>query len=146
MGEDQTISSWISDVKNTAYRLSGVGVTVLDDDVILALCEGLPTSYLMLIVTLDSLPPDELTLDNVVTRLLNEEVRQKPDRDEKYPSADQALVARNKVRQPMSEITCFTCGGKGALSVDLPFNSAATRSTTGHRRRCLYGRRWRDGG
>jgi hypothetical protein len=98
MGEDQTISSWISDVKNTAYRLSGVSVTVLDDDVILVLCGGLPTSYSTLIITLDSLPPDELTLDNVVTCLLNEEVCQKPDRDEKYLSADQVLVVRNKVR------------------------------------------------
>jgi hypothetical protein len=116
IGKDQTISSWILDVKNTAYRLSGVSVTVLDDDIILALCEGLPTSYLMLIVTLNSLPPDELTLDNIVTCLLNEEVCQKLDRDEKYPSADQVLVARNKVRQPMSEITCLCGEEKGTIS------------------------------
>ena len=30
------------------------------------------------IVALDALPPSELTLDNVITRLLNEEVQQMP--------------------------------------------------------------------
>ena len=43
---------------------------------ILALTEGLPESYSTFIVTLDSIPADDLTLDIVITRLLNEEVCQ----------------------------------------------------------------------
>ena len=68
--------SWISDIKNAAFQLEAAGVTILDEDVILALTEGLPESYSTLIVTLDSIPADSLTLDIVITCLLNEEVHQ----------------------------------------------------------------------
>ena len=73
--EDQVMNAWISDVKNAVFRLKSSGVAI-DENIILTLTAGLPESYLTFIVALDSLPTDQLTLPNVVTRLLNEEVRQ----------------------------------------------------------------------
>ena len=68
------MSGWISSVKNAAFHLENAGVSLIDEDVILALTEGLPETYSSLIVALDSIPPNDLTLANVVTRLLNEEI------------------------------------------------------------------------
>ena len=68
--------SWISDVKNAAFQIEAAGVTIIDEDVILALTEGLPESYSTFSVTLDSIPADDLTLDIIITCLLNEEVHQ----------------------------------------------------------------------
>ena len=48
-----------------------MGISTIDEDIILALTEE---SFSTFIVALDSLLPSELTLDNVITRLLNEEV------------------------------------------------------------------------
>ena len=74
------MSSWVSDVKNTAFQLKSTRVPVIDEDIILALTEGLPDAFSTLIVALDSIPPHDLDLTNVVTRLLNEEVQQRNDR------------------------------------------------------------------
>ena len=73
---DQPMVSWISDVKNAAFQLEAAGVTTIDEDVILALTEGLPKSYSTFIIALDSIPANNLTLDTVITHLLNEEVHQ----------------------------------------------------------------------
>jgi hypothetical protein len=76
--DDEPMSSWISSVKNAAFHLETAGVSLIDEDVILALTEGLPDTYSGLIVALDTIPPNDLTLANVITRLLNEEIRQIP--------------------------------------------------------------------
>jgi len=65
--DDQPIVSWVSDVKKVAFQLEAAGVSTIDEDIILALTEGLPQSFSTFIIALDSLPPGELTLDNVVT-------------------------------------------------------------------------------
>ena len=69
---------WISTVKDAAYQLGAAGSTVSNEDIILTLTEGLPDMYLTLIVSLDSLPPDELTSNLVVMRLLNERCIKSP--------------------------------------------------------------------
>ena len=51
------MSGWISSVKNAAFHLENAGVSLIDEDVILALTEGLPETYSSLIVALDSIPP-----------------------------------------------------------------------------------------
>ena len=58
----------------TSREQLATGVSIIDEDIILALTEGLPQSFSTFIVTLDSLLKSELSLDNVVTRVLNDEV------------------------------------------------------------------------
>src|SRR5882724_8863900 len=72
--EDQLIVSWVLDVKKTAFQLKAMGTSTIDEDIILALTEGLLESFSTFIIALDSLLPSKLTLDNVIMRLLNEEV------------------------------------------------------------------------
>src|SRR5882724_6253173 len=64
--DDQPIVSWVSDVKKAAFQLKAAGVSTIDEDIILALTEGLPDSFSAFIIALDSLLPSKLTLDNMV--------------------------------------------------------------------------------
>jgi gag-polypeptide of LTR copia-type/Zinc knuckle len=119
--DDQPMVSWISAVKNAAFQLEAAGVTIIDEDVILALTEGLPESYSTLIVALDSIPADDLTLDIVITRLLNEEVRQVQAAKSESERMEGALAAiAKKKKTPIAEITCYNCDGKGHYQNDCP--------------------------
>ena len=102
------------------------GVSLIDEDVILALTEGLPDTYSSLIVALDSIPPNDLTLANVATWLLNEEICQDPVvsaklEQEPYKNlALQVATVLKKKKRPVEEITCFNCEGKGHYQADCP--------------------------
>jgi hypothetical protein len=129
--EDQVMNSWISDVKNAAFHLESSGVAIIDEDIILALTAGLPESYSTFIVTLDNLPTDDLTLPNVITRLLNEEVRQNHSIQSSSEHRDSEALAvqvtkSNKKKTPLSDITCYNCGGKGHYKSDCPSGSMKT--------------------
>ena len=121
---DQAMSDWISGVKNAAFQLEAAGVAVIDEDIILALTAGLPEEYSTFIVTLNGIPPGELTLPNIVTRLLNEEVQQDPTRvgkleSERYAEAGLAATTLQKGR-PVELITCYNCDGKGHYQSKCP--------------------------
>jgi hypothetical protein len=63
-------------VKALAFRLEDAGITVSDQDIILALTMGLPATYVAVIINFDVTPTESLTLDHVITCLLNEETCQ----------------------------------------------------------------------
>ncbi|TBU23862.1 hypothetical protein BD311DRAFT_602175, partial [Dichomitus squalens] len=78
-GEYQTMTSWIADVHQLAFQLKDIGATyttVTDEDIIIVLTKGLPSSYEHLVVSLDATLSDDLTLNLVIRRLVNEESRQ----------------------------------------------------------------------
>jgi gag-polypeptide of LTR copia-type/Zinc knuckle len=121
--DDQVMNSWIAKVKNTVYRLDAAGVAIIDEDIILTLTAGLPDLYSTLIVTLVNLSLNELMLPNVITRLLNEEVQQNAHEDAVELSGPVYSVqdAKNKkIKTPLSEITCYSCGKKGHYKSTCP--------------------------
>jgi hypothetical protein len=69
MKDDQRMASWIADVKGVVFQLSQIGVTLPDEDTILALTNGLPPSYGPLVLTLDSTPSEIFNLDYVIIHL-----------------------------------------------------------------------------
>jgi hypothetical protein len=79
--EEQTMQSYINQVQELAGKLTDLGSEISDEEVILVLTQGLPESYDSLIVSLDATPPDDLTVDGVIARLINEESRQGPARE-----------------------------------------------------------------
>lgn len=118
--DDQPMSAWVADVRRAAFRLRDINAHVTDDDIIIALTNGLPPSYTQLIVTLDSAPASDLTVNNVVTRLLNEETRQLSVSGPLAGAPDSTLAADAKLkpRTPIERITCFKCGKKGHYQRD----------------------------
>jgi gag-polypeptide of LTR copia-type/Domain of unknown function (DUF4219)/Zinc knuckle len=118
LNETETIQSFISTARRLANQLTEIGVTVDDEDIILVLTGGLPSSYDNFVVTLDSTPPSQLTLNYVITRLLNEETRQNGDTSPDNVTLS-ATSARRKPRD-ISQITCFNCAQKGHYQSNCP--------------------------
>jgi hypothetical protein len=107
---DGPMQNFIAEARRLALQLQEIGVTVDDEDIILVLTGGLPPIFDSFVITLDSLSPDNLTLNNVITRLLNEEARQSST-----ILNDAAMIAHSAPRRTrdISQITCYKCGKKG---------------------------------
>lgn len=121
MSEGQSMASWISDVRRATFLLTEVGAKIDDEDTMLVLTNGLPSSYETLVVNLDTTPESTLTLDYVIQRLLNEESHQESSTT--YGSGGEAaLAAYGKARgkTPLEMITCFLCGKKGHYKSNCP--------------------------
>ena len=133
-----TMQAWIGQIQALGFRLEQAGITVSDQDKILALTMGLPSSYDAVIINFDSTPSDQLTLSHVISRLLNEEVRQFSGTQSSNPSDaqeevhDEAMVVRGGGRRGgnQSEVVCFFCDKKGHYKSDCPERLAWESSRT----------------
>ena len=119
--DDQKMSSWIGDVRNVAFRLQKAGVSTDDEDIILVLTMGLPSTFDAFVVALDATDSNKLTLNDVIIRLLNEESRT----DVSASSAGIESAFRAGVRRPKSEVTCFKCQKKGHYQNECKEEAAA---------------------
>ena len=123
---DQSMSSWIADVQQAAFRQNEVGYTATDEDKILVLTQGLPLSYNPLIISLDaaiaasgSKDDPSVSLEVVKSRLLNEESRQRAAQPVTTPGVTLAVTpVTQKTRRPLEQITCFHCGEKGHYQIN----------------------------
>ena len=127
------MQAWIAAVQDIAHRLKAADFEVTDIDLIIALTQGLLNQYDPFIVSLDATPIDQLNVDSVITRLLNEEFRQSRG----DPGPDITLLTRSKLPKktwskpskaksitseewsPRSSC-CYNCGGRGYLARDCP--------------------------
>jgi hypothetical protein len=70
--EDQSMLAWIGKMHSTMFRLQEINVQVPNKDVIMVLANSLPEEYDNFVITLDSTPPNNFTLEYVISCLLNE--------------------------------------------------------------------------
>lgn len=70
---DQPMTSWITDVRRTARTLHEINAPIANEHTILVLMNSLPDSYSQVIVSLDTTPADNLSLEYVIKWLINEE-------------------------------------------------------------------------
>ena len=70
------MQSWIAYVHCIAHKLEDVEAEATNKDMILVLTQGLPSSYDNFVVSLDATAASNLTLNYVISRLLNEEAHQ----------------------------------------------------------------------
>jgi hypothetical protein len=69
MKDGQRMASWIADVKGVVFQLSQIGVIVANEDTILALTNGLPSSYEHLVLMLNSTLSEVFNLNYVIGHL-----------------------------------------------------------------------------
>ena len=111
---------FIGEARRLALQLQENGVTVEDEDLILVLTGGLDSSYDNFVITLDSTPPLQLTLNYVITRLLNEESQQLADPDRLSALTAATSYKPKGAKRDMSQITCWNCGKKGHFQLNCP--------------------------
>ncbi|THH04489.1 hypothetical protein EW146_g10163 [Bondarzewia mesenterica] len=97
-------------------------IAVTDQDKILTLTMGLLNVYNPVIINFNSTPANQLTYDNVITHLLNEETRQASKTSAaprsthtKAEDGDEALATMPTLcgSCPRADITCYFCDAKG---------------------------------
>ena len=105
---------------------------VSNQDKILALTMGLPSSYNTVIINFNSTPSDQLTLSHVISCLLNEEVHQisgskLSDNNDAEEVQDEAMavIGQDSGGQQAgggnpSDVICFFCDKKGHYKSDCP--------------------------
>jgi hypothetical protein len=133
MDEEKSMEAWIASIWDIVHRLEAANFEVKDIDLIIALTQGLPDRYDPFIVSLDATHIDQLNIDSIIVRLLNEESRQ----GRNDPGADITLIAHSKLLkktwskpskaksvinkdQSSRGPRCYNCGGHGHLACDCP--------------------------
>jgi hypothetical protein len=90
---EESMQSWIGAVKALVFRLEQARIDMSEQDIILALTMGLPVAYDAVIINFDATAPELLTLDHVITHLLNEETHQESGKETiKTEPEDEAMV------------------------------------------------------
>nr|VWO94189.1 Uncharacterized protein [Ganoderma boninense] len=129
--KDQMVQVWIGQILSMAFCMEETGLTVSDQDIILALTLGLPPSFNQVIVALNSTPTENLKLDVVITRLLNDEVRQTSTL-QPSPSTPRdvgqaaAVISSEKPKAPVDrmKVMCFFCDKVGHYKLECPEKAA----------------------
>lgn len=127
--DDETMEAWIGRIQTMVLRMEHAAIAVTDQDKILAFTMGLPPAYSPVIINFDATSPDQLTVDHVITRLLNEEARQNASPSSGTPSTvttaefDEAMAVV-AARRASADVSCFFCDKKGHFKSNCPEKSA----------------------
>jgi hypothetical protein len=137
--DSQSMQLWIASVKQISQcishatnplssvidnRLQNWLKAHKDEEVISVLMNGLDDSYDKFVISLDSIPLEQLTLNYVINCLLNEESRQlsphpPPPHHSIYESQALATTCSHSAKCAIN-VTCFNCRGHGHYEVDCP--------------------------
>jgi len=115
---------YINRVRHYCENLKAMGGEVTEMDVAMSVLNGLTSNYENLLVALDAKGEDELSLDFVNSRLLQEERRQADKSPATKRIGDMALVDANYRGQgrrgDLSKIECYYCHKFGHISQAFP--------------------------
>ena len=109
-----------------ACCLKNVDVKVSDEEIIVVLTAGLSQMYSTIVVSFDALDPDTLTLDFVITHLLNEKAHQHLSDQMEIKKEEPALsditltLKADKCNAIALSIHCFYCLGHGHFAGNCP--------------------------
>jgi hypothetical protein len=124
--DDETMEAWIGRIQTLVLRMEHGGIEVTAQDQILAMTMGLPPSFDAVIINFDATPPEQLTVNHVITRLLNEETRQSSSTDSPSSTNDTGdeAMAVTAARRDLALTACFFCDKRGHFKSDCPEKAA----------------------
>ncbi len=116
MHEGESMQVYINRVRDIAMQLDAVGASVDEAELVLVLLEGLPKSYTTFVTALEAGSSD-LVLNEVMSKLLHEELRRHPAG---VKAGESAYLGRGQVQQPKRfptrpKPTCYHCGKVGHI-------------------------------
>ena len=116
--------SYINRVRNLGKNLKAMGGEVTEVEVAISVLNGLTSKYENLLVAPDAKGEDELSLDFVKSRLLQEYRRHADKSPATKRNGNMALVSANYREQgrrgDISKIECYSCHTFGQISRDRP--------------------------
>ena len=102
--------TWTNSICKLTCKITDLSGTISNNEIIVVLTDKLPNLYEPLIVLLELVDEKNLTINYVITHLVNEEDQQGDDMNVEG-TALSARVA--KCKTPRSQITCWMCNKKG---------------------------------
>ena len=124
MKDNETMTEYLDKFRTATEELEAIGSPMEEEDLISTLLNSLPSSYDNLIISLES-RGDEITLDFVHARLLQEELRREKRGEEgetlfisktenKKEEANLTKSGKKLLsKEELSKVTCYYCNKKG---------------------------------
>lgn len=119
------MESYVNAMLNVIDQLAALGEILKEKMVIALLLCSLPESYNTLITALETRLEDELTMELVKGKLLDENRRRKNMKDNMDERSDKALKVQSRKfakvtsqKKNVKNITCFFCSKSGHLKKD----------------------------
>lgn len=119
MKENENLESHLLTFEQILRDLKAVGAKMEEEDIVCQLLLSLPESYESVVTALETMKPEELTMEFVKGRLLDRDIKKKSMvRGEQKSFTDEhssAMMGYNK-----KQIICFLCGKKGHFQNNCP--------------------------
>lgn len=139
--EGQSLEDYFLEFESIVSELKGAGEEVKNEDIVVNLMMGLPETYDNVVSALESFAKEDLTMERVKTRLLEEELKRKSkrmssqDNGKEDPNEAVAFNTSNKYRQKQQNKgpRCFNCNEYGhkqnVCTKKKQFNTATPKKT-----------------
>jgi len=117
MQEGEDLLHHINKVKALADQLACLEVPVRDEDVVMTLLENLPPSYEYLIIALETLPMQDLTMEFVTARLMHEVSKRRKRESQGDDAAMVSMQRKGGTTSTRKDTkTCYYCGKPGHIA------------------------------
>ena len=113
--EGENVKSFLLQFEKVLREMKAAGVKTEEEDVVCQLLLALPKSYEALITALETIQPDQLTLEYVKKRLLDEQVKRSGKCSTNSEDTGESDFAGRKVG-----FKCYGCGRFGHKRADCP--------------------------
>ena len=120
------MQSWIADICDVAHCLQDADAKASEEDVILVLTQGSPSTFDNFVVSLNATATSNLTINYIFSHLLNKEAHQGISGP---PDVNLALAAASACCD-LQNITCHSCHQKGHYQSHCPQHTTPTPPAT----------------
>lgn len=113
LGEDGNMSDHLVEASELVHRLARLGEGLKEDLVVALLLSSLPESYNPLVTALEGRPEEDLTLDYVKGKLLDEWRRRSASKKEE--KVQEQVMKTTMLPRDRRRIRCYYCGEEGHI-------------------------------